>query len=286
MSFFFMAYLVSWLCWTPYVLSRDGLDVLHFAVPRMFGDSQLIGILPGGYLGPLTSAFLVTALAEGREGLRRWRRRLFRWRVPLRWYLFALLGVPALLMVGTSAVPGAWGGRHVLPPAGVFAAYLPLLVLQTLTTGVAEEPGWRDFALPRLQHRLGPLRGTLTLAALWALWHAPLFLTTWSGHHTDPGVLLGYLATAVSISVVITWVFNRTGGSLPLAVLVHVGNNNVLSTVWPAAFPDLDPFRDGLVASAAGFGALAVVLVIATRGRLGLPRPREGARPSRAPQLI
>ena len=143
---------------------------------------------------------------------------------------------------------------------------------------MAEEPGWRDFALPRVQDRFGPLGGSVLLGVLWAGWHWPLFLTTWSGRHTEPSTLLVYLGVAVSLSVVITWVFNRTGQSLPAAMVVHASNNTAMSTVWVATYPSLDLFVDALRASAIGFGLLAVALVVLTRGRLGL-RDRVGPPP-------
>ena len=271
-GFFALAYGISWLGWAPYVLSRDGLGVLPFEYPRVLGDSQLLGLLPGAYLGPLTAALVVTAAVEGRAGLRRWRGRLLRWRIGFRWYAFGILGIPAVLLAVTLVLPGAAADVHV-PPAAVLVAFLPVLVLQVLTTGVAEEPGWRDFALPRIQDRFGPLGGSLLLGVLWACWHLPLFFTTWSGRHTEPSLLAVYLTVAVSLSVVIAWVFNRTGESLPAAMVVHASNNTAMSTVWAAAHPSLDPFADALRASALGFGLLALVLILTTRGHLGRTPP-------------
>src|SRR3712207_9098160 len=70
-----------------------------------------VGLLPGAYLGPLGAAFLVTALSEGRPGLRRWGGRLFKWGVGWRWHALAPAGVPALLVAGTLAEsPGAAAG--------------------------------------------------------------------------------------------------------------------------------------------------------------------------------
>ena len=86
--------------------------------------------------------------------------------------------MPAALTVTSAAL----GGRGpVLPSAALLVAYLPGLILQMLTTGLAEEPGWRDFATPRLQRRYGPLLGTLILGPLWGAWHLPLFLSDWGG---------------------------------------------------------------------------------------------------------
>ena len=178
-SFYALAYGMSWLFWLPYVLSQNGLGILDVSFPKILGNTQLAGILPGAYLGPLGAAFVVTALSEGRPGLRRWGGRLFRWGVNWRWYALALLGVPALLVAGTLVVsPGSAAGLR-FPPLAALLAYLPFLVLQMLTTGLAEEPGWRDFALVRHQRLHGPLMGTLILGMLWAGWHLPLFLTDW-----------------------------------------------------------------------------------------------------------
>ena len=96
-----------------------------------------------------------------------------------------------------------------------------------VTTGLAEGPGWRDFALVRHQRRHGPLVGTLILGVLWAAWHFPLFLTEWGAWMggADPMAVLQFVAFRVVLSVVVTWVFNRTNGSLPLAIVAHVSNS-------------------------------------------------------------
>jgi membrane protease YdiL (CAAX protease family) len=266
LTFFVLANLVSWVAWTPYILSENGLGILRFRFPELLGSSQFAGVLPGAYLGPILSAFLVTAITGGRAGLREWVGRLWKWKVSWRWYATVLLGVPAALVL-TGIV---WtGGEVSLPPAMVFAAYLPALVLQMLTTGIAEEPGWRDFALPRLQRRFGPLAGTLVLGPVWGIWHLPLFLTEWGGPHgLDAIAIAEFVVSATMFSIVMTWVFNRTGESLPLAMLLHVSVNNFFSVAAPGVFPSLgqqDATHILLLASTAG----AIILIIATRGRLG-----------------
>ncbi|MEJ3657475.1 CPBP family intramembrane glutamic endopeptidase [Actinomycetes bacterium KLBMP 9759] len=265
-AYFTLAYGISWLGWVPYVLSLDGFGVLPFRFPELLGDTQLFGILPGAYLGPLTAAFTVTAVAEGRDGLRRWRRRLFRWRVAWPWYAFVLVGFPALLLLGGLVLPGAWAELRI-PSLALLATYIPMLVLQVLTTGLAEEPGWRDFALPRLQQRWGPLPGTIVLGCLWAGWHLPLFLTSWAGSTVTPMSLFQFLLLGVVFSIVITWVFNRTQQSLPMIMLLHSTLNNFQSVAWPEFFPGLD--ADWTWGPVIGICVLAAVLVVTTRGRLG-----------------
>ena len=274
-SFYALAYGLSWLAWIPWILSQYGLGVLDIPVPTFFGlPEELVGqlslLLPGAFLGPLGGAFIVTALSEGRQGLRRWRGRLFRLGVGWKWYALALVGVPALIVAGTLVLPGMVGGFQ-LPPVEYLLLYVPFLVLQMFTTGLAEEPGWRDFALVRHQRLHGPLVGTLILSVLWAGWHAPLFLTAWGVGlgGANPRTVLLFVAFCLVLSVVITWVFNRTGESLPLAIVIHASNNTFASLLLLATFTTLDPSRDVLTGGVIGYSALALVIVVATRGKLG-----------------
>ena len=268
LSFFLITFGLTWLAWTPYILSDNGTGVLDFRFPELLGDAQLLGILPGAYLGPITSAFVVTMVADGRAGLRRWARRLLRWRVGWLWYGSVLVAVPAVIVLATLMLPGALA--DVRPPSlTVVLAYPLMLLLQLLTTGLAEEPGWRDFAQPRLQDRHGPLAGTLILAPLWGAWHLPLFLTEWAGADADWLMAAELVASTIPLSIILTWVFNRTGESLPVVMLLHANLNTVFSLAWEEMFPSLDGFGDSLHALAIGATAVAVLLLVLTRGRLG-----------------
>jgi membrane protease YdiL (CAAX protease family) len=270
-SFFVLAFGVSWMAWTPFILSTSGLGLeqdIH--IPKVLGTTQIVGMLPGAYLGPLTAALIVTALSDGRAGLRHWRQRLVRWRVGLRWYLAILVGVPTVILVTTLALPGAWAQIRV-PALIVFAGYVPMLVVQFFTTAVAEEPGWRDFALPRLQRRYGPTVGTLVLGLLWGCWHLPLFFTEWGGWPDVSWVRpLEFVVSCVPLSIVMTWVFNRTGQSLPIVMVLHASINATYSLIWSEVFPHLDGAKDGQHSILIASVIAALILLIATRGKLGL----------------
>ncbi|MEU0268577.1 type II CAAX endopeptidase family protein [Nocardioides sp. NPDC006303] len=267
-TFFVLALAASWLAWTPYVLSNSGLGVWDLTFPGGMIGGQLLGMLPGAYLGPIGSAALVTGLVGGRAGLRAWVVGMWRWRASWRWYAGILIGVPATIIIATQAV----GGQMAAPSQAwlfVLVAYVPGLILQMITTGLAEEPGWRDFALPRLQRKVGPLGSAFVLGPIWALWHMPLFLTDWAGW---PDVRwyapLVFAAFCVTFGIVMTWVFNRTGQSLPLAMLLHTSVNNYASVASTELFPGVDADRFQLaVLLAAGIGA--AIVIVATRGRLG-----------------
>jgi membrane protease YdiL (CAAX protease family) len=271
-SFFILANALSWIAWTPYVLSENGVGIWRFAFPDILGTSQILGMLPGAYLGPITAALIVTAITGGAAGLRRWGARLWKWRVPWRWYAIALIGVPAALVL-TGAV--ASGGRIAAPSLMAIALYIPLLLFQMITTGLAEEPGWRDFALPRLQARFGPIRSAIILGPLWALWHMPLFLTEWGGWpDADWTRPVSFTVFCIGFNVVMAWIFNSTGQSLPLAMLSHVSVNNFVSVIWGGMFPSIS--EDGVMPAMAVGAVVAAGLVIAfTRGGLG-HRPELG----------
>jgi membrane protease YdiL (CAAX protease family) len=270
-TFFTLANGISWVAWLPYILSLDGFGVLHFRYPDLLMGNQLTAILPGAYLGPLTAAFTVTAITEGREGLRRWRRRLFQFRAGVGWYAVALLAVPIAILLGTAALPGA-GDALRFPSTIVLALYLPMLVLQFFTTGLAEEPGWRDFALTRLQQRHNPLVATFILGVLWAIWHFPLFLTPWGGGpEVDPVAVGRFVLVALEMSILITLVYNKGRQSVPLVMLLHCSINNFQTVVFSDVFPGDDP--DWLWGPALGLGVLCVVVIALTRGRLGYTAP-------------
>ncbi|KIF68309.1 CAAX protease [Streptomyces sp. AcH 505] len=268
--FFCLAFALSWLAWTPYILSENGLGIWHFTFPGGAAGSQLLGVLPGAYLGPISSALLVTTTTEGRAGLRVWRRRMTKFRLAWYWYALVIVSVPAALTLASAALAGR---APVLPPAAVLAAFLPGLLLQMITTGLAEEPGWREFAMPRMQSRFGPLVATLVVGVLWGSWHLPLFLTEWGGG-PDVAVTkpLEFLATTIAFSFVMTWVFNRSGESMPLVMLVHTGVNNFFSVAASDMFPTQSDAGTGHAFLLASLTA-ALIILAATRGRLGLSKP-------------
>ncbi|WP_258342209.1 CPBP family intramembrane glutamic endopeptidase [Saccharopolyspora gregorii] len=266
LSFFLLANGLSWSAWVPYILSRNGIGVWDFRFPEVLGTSQLLGMLPGAYLGPIGSALLVTAIADGRPGLRRWVGRMWRWRVRWHWYAITLLGVPVTMLAAGYAFSG---GQVHAPSMMVVAAYVPGLLIQMITTGLAEEPGWRDFALPRLQRRFGPLAGSMVLGPLWTVWHLPLFFTEWGrwphAHWTLP---VAFAVFCISFNIVMTWVFNRTGESLPLSMLLHVSANNFSTLVWSEMFPTIDVDL-AMIAMASGTVVASLLVLVGTKGRLG-----------------
>jgi membrane protease YdiL (CAAX protease family) len=143
-----------------------------------------------------------------------------------------------------------------------------------------EETGWRGFALPRIQKRFGPLRGTVLLGLLWAGWHFFLYLPAWSAAGATGAAANAaiFVVFTVATSVVFTWLSNNTRASLALAMLLHGSIDGTATYVQVLA--DHGIISSDAAAFSAGFGALAVALLAAvaitwrTHRRLGYPRYR------------
>jgi uncharacterized protein len=258
-TFFALAYGFSWACWAiPALGYRDGFGTVFFIA---------------GAFGPLAAAALVTRLAG--TSVRRWFKSLFVWRVPVRWYAFALV-VPiafAVLVTAEFALTGKEVDGSLLGERLV--GYLPALLFVALAGGGNEEPGWRGFALPRLQDQLTPVRATLILGAVWALWHLPvLFAAEDADHGLGPrGVLLLVALTMASIlgyAFAYTFLMNKTGSVL-LAIAMHASFNVANSSAGLRTEEALqrNDYLLMLGLSAATIWVLVALLIWLTRGSLG-----------------
>jgi membrane protease YdiL (CAAX protease family) len=234
-AYFSIAFAISWMLWIPWTLGAEGP-----AVTALF--------LLGGF-GPLIAAAVVTH-ATGTP-VRAWLRGLWRWRAPGRWYVYAL-GLPPLVMVAVNAMLVAAGHDIDLAPLGQrLMAYPVSLTSIALVGGGLEEPGWRGFALPRLQATRSPMRATLVLGFLWGVWHIPAYRTPIA------------FVFPLSLAFLYTLLANRTA-SVPLCVLLHGGIT--------AAIDQLLFVEDSLAVDVAIFGTfafVAAVVIALTRGRLG-----------------
>ena len=269
--FYLMAYAFAWLTWLPLVLSQDGLRLWPFRMP-----SGTIGV--GTLLGPLLSAFIMTGITEGKPGMTHLLERCILWRVPVRWYLFVLLGIPALILLRILVLPGASAAFHAPTPGFVPFYLVNYIVVFILGGPLGEEPGWRGFALPRWQKRCGPLRGTLILGLLWGLWHFPLFLLPgYNGAGTDfvsIGIpFIDFVIGAMALAVTFTWVFNQTGGSLLLVMLLHASINTAFNAFLSMLFLSFPGQSSASPALSIVWIVVALSIIVATRGRLSY-RPK------------
>jgi uncharacterized protein len=209
---------------------------------------------PMGYTNPLfilavyspgiAGVFLVWR-HYGLKGLGSYFQRLTLWRMPVAWWMFLVIGIPAVFYVG-AAIKGTIADPF---PFSSWYDLLPALVIGLLI-GPIEEFGWRGVALPLLQRRFAPLWAGLILGAIWGLWHAPAFLL--SGTPQSAWSFGPFFIGVVAISVILTPMFNAARGSILIAALFHFQMNG-------PAWPDAQPW-DMLV-----FGIAAAVIVLLNR---------------------
>jgi uncharacterized protein len=270
--------------------------VLVYGITTVLGFIPVVtkpGLLPGeatvygplvNILGSALPAFVVTAAAGGRVGVRDLARRCLRWRVGVRWYALALLGMPvatlatAVVLYGVAPVRVLAQGWPLL-----VTSFLPTLAVMVVFNNVAEEVGWTGFVFARLQGRHRPLTAALLTTVFFWLFHLPTFVVD-TGSWALAAVLMGVLLLPhLASRLIVGWLYNATGASVLIAGLFHASFN---ATVNPTGFAitvlDLPDGEAFIVLNAivvlAGF-----VVAAATRGRLGYQSGHPAEPPSRAP---
>lgn len=269
--YFIIAYAFSWLLWVPLALSEDGIGLLSFRGPIGIGAAIAIA----SFVGPFLSAFIMTGITQGRAGISLWLRRIVLWRVRLGWYLFTLIGIPMILLLGVIVLPGVLPSFRGVASPVPHRPWLSLLIYVFYHGPLGEEPGWRGFALPRLQRLHGPLVGSLILGPLWALWHLPLFwVRAWNFPPTVLNIVM-FVIACIPFTIIMTWVFNNTKGSVLIAILLHWTFDTsfvILNLLFTA--PIVSDYGS-TVPVLIGCGAVALLVITLTRGRLGYQRYRD-----------
>ncbi|HEY6812237.1 MAG TPA: type II CAAX endopeptidase family protein [Propionibacteriaceae bacterium] len=230
-AYLVLAFLIAWSFWVPLALLYRGDSALQTP-----GRSPLVIVLQTlGVTAPVISAIVVTGVTRGKTGVRRLFGSLWRWRVGIWWYAAACLLVPVLTVVGVG-VRAAVGIVPAVPEGSALAAVLadvgwigialtfPLRLLgECFGSPLLEEPGWRGFALPHMVKRIPAAWAALSIAAIWGLWHLPLYIAF------DENLAIS-LALITMHGFFLGWLYINTR-SLLIAVLGHaslsVANNSL-----------------------------------------------------------
>ncbi len=207
-----IAYFLSWSVWIYSILVGE--------------TNQYLVWLAG--IGPTISAMLLIAYQQGFSGVKR----LFYlgWRVGSFWYFISFLGTPLVMLVslGLHVMMGADSPQFIDPNHMVTSLNQWLFIIVVFAyififTALGEEIGWRAYLLPRLQKSFSPFISSLLLGLVWALWHLPLFWMSDNFHQQLP--ISWFLLQILGSTFIYTWIFNRTRGSLLIALLFHTSSN-------------------------------------------------------------
>jgi uncharacterized protein len=222
LSFYALAFAITW----------GGLITVVGGPSNILGSPEALDtrfplVLLAWLAGPSVASILMTGFVHGRAGLRDLLRRMTRWRVGARWYAVALLTSPLVSVSVLLAL--SLSSPEYLPTIFTTSDKVSLLLLGivgTMVGGIFEELGWTGFATPTLLRRLryGVLSTGLIVGVLWGVAHFPLYY--WQSADLS-GVLLPAVVAANVLAwfppyrVLMVWVYERTNGSLLLAMLMH-----------------------------------------------------------------
>ena len=238
-TFFVLAFALSWWGWILYAIDLSPTPIASF--------------------GPFLAALVVLAITHGKSGVGGLLRRMVRWRVGVQWYAVALLLPVGVTLVAAAsnvfllgaqapslAELGGWSNLFTL---------FPLLLLIPGMGGAWEEPGWRGYALPGLQAGRSALFASLILGVVWAFWHLPLLMT---------GQMSWWdIVNIMGSTIVLTWVFNSTGGSVLIVMLFHAMNNTISGHFFSRMFSGADSVSQSLLLAAVWCAVAIVVVVVA-----------------------
>jgi len=271
LSFFLLAFSVSWIVVLPLILNPS-LPI------------ELFQIL-GAFAGPTLAALIVLGATEGRHACRPFFARYVQWRAGIVWWLIVLFGTLISVTLVATVIVGTRVMSEFIAHFGLaLSTYLITLVVGIILGPLWEEPGWRGFALPRLQAGYGPLLGTLILGVLWAFWHIPGYFGGWL-----LGSPLALLVSSVAFSIVMTWVYNNARGSILLMILLHSSSNATLALGAFVLPPDMSEQVSALVNNgwipALTYSLAAVIIVLATRGKLSAKETERTPHPSPGPSV-
>jgi membrane protease YdiL (CAAX protease family) len=255
----------AWLAWSPVVLGSDGLKVVHVSAPfPLFSCIATLGPLLGCFIAHRrkTGTWRAVHFLPARTG--RWP-----WLIlgPMLVLSAFFLVFPAFVSTGN---PTHWHWH----PAVLIGFWVPMLNYNLFGGPLFEEFGWRGFLQVHLQEIMPPWVAAICVGVMWALWHAPLFLLTWSS--SSPST---YILILVGLSILMAYVFNSSGCAVTVAILMHSAFN--ASSRFLGPFLGDTPARqhpspETLIAFA--FLTLALLPVLFTRGRLNAQAAPQAAR--------
>lgn len=269
LTYFALTFAISWGGFILLV-GPDGIP----APPEKFERMPLLAIMVM-LAGPAVAGILMSGLISGKTGYRDLLARLLRWRVDLRWYAVALLAAPLLFLtviIPLSLISPVF--QSGLFESGDLAPRMVMGLVAGLIVGILEELGWTGFAIPQLRLRYGVLVTGLMVGIVWGLWHV-LANDVWASVATagDVPLVLFMILRAISLLVggllafriLMVWVYDRTGGSLLVAILMHTSYTCSTFILNPVMLSGTSLLIYDLLSAVAIWAVVATVFIVNSR---------------------
>lgn len=218
--FFLLTFGISWT--TAALIAVLGLDMSPSGSGLIQPLNVLIGVM--GSISPSFAAFVVTGFSEGRVGVKALWQRFWNRNMSLVWLILILFFYDIFRLIANLIARAVDGQAYpIIDSSAPLWMSILALVAAFIYSGVAEEFGWRGYALPRFQARWSSLTSSIVLGLIWMSWHVPFFFI--------PGLPLyqrdfwQWAPWLLMSSFFQTWFFNNTKGSVLAAALFHATMN-------------------------------------------------------------
>ena len=222
--------------------------LISFIVGTLFLLFVAQGIAPSFFVFIAASSasltgVLLTAITEGKDGVYKLFGQLVKWRVGINWWVLVVLYLVPTTFIGVWLISGLTPNLGNIP----FLRVIPLMLIFFISAGLGEELGWRGYLLPKLQSKYNALYSSLITGALWALWHTILFLVdfpgfpyySWTIQHGFIISMFFFIIYLMSWSILYTWIYNNTDGSLLVSCVIHASEVWVTSIMVATGIDDL-----------------------------------------------
>jgi uncharacterized protein len=236
------------------------------AVKNAFGNlNMLFGT------GPIISAIIVTLIYRGKSGLKDLFTKVITWKVSVRWYIWALVLPIIPQWIGLFLWARLTDTELILPTVtGYLSSWLQIALISAAYY-MTEELGWRGFMLPRILSMHTWIKSSLLVGIIWSIWHYPLWIiSSWATTGSLTEVSLMVTASSVftiGVSIMLTWLFKNTRGSILLAMLLHGSSQANLTKMYVAAGDSSWQGSSFIIVEAVSLSIIVVLLVLVIRNQ-------------------
>ena len=236
-----LTYILTWSVEIPVALTKHGYTAINISK----GLQTICTLSPG------IVALILTAIFFKKNGLKTLLKAVVKWRVKFKWYIIII--ILSIALCGLSLLLFNWTYGQINNPDPAYNFIFCFILILPLSA-LWEEIGWRGFLLPILQEKYTPLKASIIIGFVWGLWHLPIYLAIDPYGNKTINYFLFMFIGCFALSIIATWLYNSTKGSLLICILFH----NAINTSAAYFYGNLkgNEFRPLII--------LIVLLVVAT----------------------
>ena len=251
--FILLTFIFTWSIEIPAALYKHGLS----------GAKIPNGLQTFSTLAPGIVAIFLSLVFGGIKNLKKFLFQLIITKRPIKWYVISIF--TGIFITGFSLLIFSWILNHFYTPDNISNLFFLFLILFFFSP-LWEELGWRGYLLPSLGEKISPLKSSLIIGCIWGLWHLPIYMAINPfGDETFKFFIFIFIG-CFPLSIIQTWIYNSTKGSLLFCILFHdsvnVGVTYFFSNIKGN---EMRPFE----ISVGLFIVIAGIILYRTKGLLG-----------------